>query len=469
MAASEGTNPSEPQTHRHLSGTRFATILGVLGVLLSTLVATAPEANAATPEILLGHNQVGEYQAVRGEDFLAWQQNSREHPGQYDVFARPIGGGNGFKVNAAGTNGADGGIEGDLLVYQQFEDERSDLEFFDLATKDRSSPPRGINTRQWEYWPSMSGQWILFGRLAGDGSREIILYDLSTHHATTLAELSGKDTFLGPGQVNGNYAVWYRCTPGAKCNVIRYNIADAEKTTIPNSGRFQYAPSVTPDGTVTFSRSGSGCGKLVRLIRYPLDGPATVLWRLPSGGDVGSTRAYVSPQGDTTLYFDNFGCGQPAASDVWQIVAQGAIQLTVKVEGDGSGTVTSSPAGINCGSDCTETYDPGTGVTLTATAQGTSSFAGWGGACTGTSTTCTLKMDASRSVTATFTTRPVLKVRIETAANGSGSPIGAPTRLSARREWPARGAAPKSLPQFRAGFRADRVRDSTRAGWTRTS
>lgn len=37
------------------------------------------------------------------------------------------------------------GIEGDLLVYQQFEDGRSDLKFFDLATRDRSSPPRGIN------------------------------------------------------------------------------------------------------------------------------------------------------------------------------------------------------------------------------------------------------------------------------------------------------------------------------------
>lgn len=80
----------------------------------------------------------------------------------------------------------------------------------------------------------------------------------------------------------------------------------------------RFAGGIHAGGSIT--RSGSGCGNLVRLIRYPLDGPATVLWRLPSGGDVASTRVHVSPEGDTTLYFDNFGCGQLAASDVWQIV-----------------------------------------------------------------------------------------------------------------------------------------------------
>ena len=163
--------------------------------------------------------------------------------------------------------------------------------------------------------------------------------------------------------------------------MILYSISDGVETKIPNPGAFQYAPSVSPDGTVTFARSASGCGNRVRLLRYPLNGPTSVLWQLPSGGDVGTTRVHVDTQGIATLYFDNFACGQPAASDVWQILEPGATQLTVKVEG--SGSVTSSPAGINCGTDCTETYDPGTGVTLTATPQGGSTFAGWGGACTG--------------------------------------------------------------------------------------
>ena len=70
-----------------------------------------------------------------------------------------------------------------------------------------------------------------------------------------------------------------------------------------------------------------------------------------------------------------------------QIGEDFAPQLTVKLSGDAGGTVTSSPAGINCGYDCTESYASGTGVTLTATPPRAGPFAGWGGACTGTNKT----------------------------------------------------------------------------------
>jgi hypothetical protein len=68
----------------------------------------------------------------------------------------------------------------------------------------------------------------------------------------------------------------------------------------------------------------------------------------------------------------------------------------------GNGTVTSNPAGINCGSDCVEVYNYGTIVTLTATPTAISSFTGWSGACSGTALTCTLTIDAAKNVTATF-------------------------------------------------------------------
>ncbi|RUQ34481.1 MAG: hypothetical protein EKK69_15520, partial [Candidatus Competibacteraceae bacterium] len=70
--------------------------------------------------------------------------------------------------------------------------------------------------------------------------------------------------------------------------------------------------------------------------------------------------------------------------------------LTVTKAGAGAatGTVSSSPAGIACGSDCTEGYAPGTLVTLTATAGSGYIFTGWSGAgCSGTDP-CAVTMDA---------------------------------------------------------------------------
>jgi secreted trypsin-like serine protease len=76
--------------------------------------------------------------------------------------------------------------------------------------------------------------------------------------------------------------------------------------------------------------------------------------------------------------------------------------LTVVKSGGGSGTVTSNPAGINCGSDCSASFTNGTSVTLTATPASGSTFAGWEGeGCSGTGT-CTVAMDQAREVTATF-------------------------------------------------------------------
>ena len=80
--------------------------------------------------------------------------------------------------------------------------------------------------------------------------------------------------------------------------------------------------------------------------------------------------------------------------------------LTVNKSGNGSGTVTSTPAGIDCGSTCGADYDYGTSVTLTASAAANSDFGGWSGACSDTSTTCTVTMDEARSVGAAFTDIP---------------------------------------------------------------
>jgi uncharacterized repeat protein (TIGR02543 family) len=80
-----------------------------------------------------------------------------------------------------------------------------------------------------------------------------------------------------------------------------------------------------------------------------------------------------------------------------------AYTLTLSRSGTGAGTVTSTPSGIACGTDCTQSYASGSTVTLTAAAGTGSRFTGWTGACTGTSATCTVSMTAARAVNATFT------------------------------------------------------------------
>ena len=64
--------------------------------------------------------------------------------------------------------------------------------------------------------------------------------------------------------------------------------------------------------------------------------------------------------------------------------------------------MSSSPPGISCGTDCSESYNSGTNVTLTATAAGGATFAGWSGCNTVSGATCTVTMSAARTVTATF-------------------------------------------------------------------
>jgi hypothetical protein len=98
-----------------------------------------------------------------------------------------------------------------------------------------------------------------------------------------------------------------------------------------------------------------------------------------------------------------------AASNALPFTISAAVprfRLTVTKAGAeaGKGTVTSSPAGISCGSTCTALFNSGTNVTLSVKAVGKTRFAGWSGACTGTGD-CVVPMNADKAVTATFERR----------------------------------------------------------------
>jgi hypothetical protein len=91
--------------------------------------------------------------------------------------------------------------------------------------------------------------------------------------------------------------------------------------------------------------------------------------------------------------------------------------LSISRSGSGGGTVTSTPAGINCGSTCSANFDQGQMVTLTALENFGSTFMGWSGYCSGTSTTCSLTMSAARNVNAEFSTALSLTSTADTYAS----------------------------------------------------
>ena len=77
-------------------------------------------------------------------------------------------------------------------------------------------------------------------------------------------------------------------------------------------------------------------------------------------------------------------------------------RLYTFVVGTGGDQVTSNPAGIDCGTGCEEDYVANTLVTLTATPDARSNFAGWTGPCTGTAPTCQVTLSEVRGVAAIF-------------------------------------------------------------------
>jgi Fe-S cluster biogenesis protein NfuA len=98
--------------------------------------------------------------------------------------------------------------------------------------------------------------------------------------------------------------------------------------------------------------------------------------------------------------------------------------LTISQDGTGSGSVTAD--GIDCGSDCREEYPENTEVTLTAASAEESSFAGWGGACSGTTETCVVLMTEAQAVTATFNVKGSdYSLTVSKDGSGTGSVTGA--------------------------------------------
>ncbi len=203
-------------------------------------------------------------------------------------------------------------------------------------------------------------------------------------------------------------------------NKTNHNYVRCVRGGLSGSGPFDLSIILagTGGGTVTSNPAGIDCpGDCTE--SYP-SGQAVQLTATPDPGSVfsGWSGDCAGTDPDVTVTMDGAkSC--TAAFDV----AVSSFTLTAAVDPAGGGTVTSNPAGIDCPGDCTEDYNDGTAVALTANPAADYAFDHWTGDCAGSNPVCDLTMNSDRDATAHF----VCTAIGAPAANDPGNTISSGT------------------------------------------
>lgn len=222
------------------------------------------------------------------------------------------------------------------------------------------------------------------------------------------------------GQILANWSGG-GCVGNGTCRIsMTSNVGVTASFAAVPAGSFALSVNVSGAGSVTASAGGINCptacaaaiaqNTSVTLTAAPGAGAAFQAWGGACAGAAATCTVSMTAARAVTASFSTV-----------------SFPLTVTRAGAGSGAVTSAPAGISCGTDCTETYAQNTAVTLTAAAGAGSVFTGWSGACTGTST-CAVSMSAARNVTATFALARTLTVA--KAGTGAGTVTSSPAGIN---------------------------------------
>jgi uncharacterized delta-60 repeat protein len=261
--------------------------------------------------------------------------------------------------------------------------------------------------------------------------------------ANALALLpDGKITIAGytTNATGGGDAVVYRLMPNGGTGVLNGALDpsfDVDGAARIDTGGFDDANALglQPDGKIILAGSASGA-----------TGSGAAIWRLQAnGGTLNAANDALDPSfgTDGAALLDNGGGKSAFAAALMpdrRIVIAGSnsiatgdaavyrlfgdpFTLTASKPGAGSGTVSSSPAGIDCGATCAAPFDDATSVTLTAHPAAGSMFSGWSGSgCSGTGT-CTVVLAADRNVSASFAlslpNTKISKAKINQAKNSA--------------------------------------------------
>jgi len=209
----------------------------------------------------------------------------------------------------------------------------------------------------------------------------------------------------------------------------------------------------TGSGSVASSPAGISCGSTcsatfasgtsVSISATPATGWVFTGW---SGGGCSGTGTCVVMLTSATMVNAAF--------------APAPVTVTVVRTGLGNGSVTSSPAGIACGTTCSASFPSSSTVVLTATPTGGAVFVGWsGGGCSGTGT-CTLTPTSATTVTATFAPATV-GLTVTVTGAGTGTVTSSPAGLTCSTVCTASFAAGSSVT-----LTATPAAGSVFAGWS---
>lgn len=179
--------------------------------------------------------------------------------------------------------------------------------------------------------------------------------------------------------------------------------------------------------------------------------PASTAVKVPnaSSGQVISVSLQVPPGHNRTIVVSGFNGDSPprkifggtvpgvsltpGAPVNLEVVLVRVFTVEVQKQGTGSGTVTTTPLGIDCGASCSAQFEQATTVSLIATAGPGSVFSGWSGTgCSGVVPTCTVVINSNLSVMATFTANgpiPMSSLTVHRSGSGSGTVTSAPTGI----------------------------------------
>ena len=211
----------------------------------------------------------------------------------------------------------------------------------------------------------------------------------------------GSETLLDTSVVSGN-TYCYRVFAWVEEAVSPYTNEVCATSTTDNA-TVAVTKTGTGSGTVTSSPAGINCGTSCSTSVTP--GTLVTLTATAASGSVFSGWSGGGCTGTAPCSFATNSSVTVAASFSPAPVTTPPPPTgsTLTVSKSGPGSVVSAPAGINCGSDCTESYESSKVVVLYAVPNNNGAgFAGWKGACSGAELTCTVTMDAAKSVSASF-------------------------------------------------------------------